>query len=200
VASDQAAHGVADEDELSVARPARRPPGLQPLTCLAREPPRGDSVVAPPVVREFEDVSPPPDVERLFDVPHHLRIAVDLPEAGDQVNVPDDLWRGDPVAEIVDLWRVPLELQVADAPTERAQRAEHSPAGDVPYVLAVLPKDAPRDSGDTDDDVAHQLPRHETSSRLTSTDGQRTLRILSRGPGTGSQPAPARRQTLTTFL
>jgi hypothetical protein len=64
-------------------------------------------------------------------------VAIDLPEAGDQMDVPDDLRRSDPVAEVVDFWRVPLELQVADAPTERAQRAEHSPAGDVPYVLAV---------------------------------------------------------------
>jgi hypothetical protein len=78
-------------------------------------------------------------------VPHHLRVAIDLPEAGEQVYVPDDLRRSDPVAEVVDLWRVPLELLVADALTERGQGAEHSPAGDVPYVLAVLPKDAPSD-------------------------------------------------------
>jgi hypothetical protein len=49
--------------------------------------------------------------------------------------------------------------------------------------LPSFPKDAPRDPRDTDNDVAHHLPRHETSSRLTSTDGQKDLAHPVKRPG-----------------
>jgi hypothetical protein len=62
----------------------------------------------------------------------HLRVAIDLPEAGDQTDVPDDLRPSDLVAEVLDVRRVPLELQVADAPTERAPRGSCASCQDAP--------------------------------------------------------------------
>src|SRR5687768_17358062 len=56
VTGDQPAHGMPDQHKLRVARAARRPPGLQPLAPLAREPSCGDTVVPPPVVRELEEI------------------------------------------------------------------------------------------------------------------------------------------------
>jgi hypothetical protein len=67
--------------------------------------------------------------------------------------------------------------------------------------LPSLPKDASRNPRDTDDDVAHQLPRHEG---LLSPQVNRWSKDLAHPvktrPGTGSRPAPAGRQTLTSFL
>jgi hypothetical protein len=139
ITCDQPAHRVADEHELGIVRAARRPPLRPPLCCLPLQAPRRDAVVAPPVVRELEEVLAAPDVERLLDVAQHLRVAVDLPEAGKQVDVTDDLRRGDSVAEVVHVRRVLLQLQIGDAPAECGQRADQRAAGDVPDVPPVLP-------------------------------------------------------------
>ena len=162
----------------------------EPLLRLRRELPRRDPVVAPPVVRELEQVLARLHVEALLEVADQLGVAVDLPDARQEVDVADHRRRRDPV-DVVLVDRVVLELQVADAAPERAQGVQDGPARDVPDVAVALPEDAPGDAGNADDDVAHQIGRrHEMSFR----------RRLGRLGGNARRRAPSRRLSPSSGL
>jgi hypothetical protein len=118
VPGDDPAHRVADEDELCVLVARRLAPRFQPVVRRVLQLPRRDAVVAAPVVRELEQVLAELHVERLHDVVLQLRVAVDLPEPWDQVDVRHHPCRDDSVAEVVDVRRVLLQLQVLDVLAE----------------------------------------------------------------------------------
>src|SRR5215204_141610 len=161
-----------DEHELRVLVAGLLAPRLQPAPGLRRELPRGHAVVAPPVVRELEEVLAVLDVEVLLDVVDELRVAVDLPDPGDEVDVANHRRRRDAV-DVVDVDRIVRELQVLEVSAERPERVEDGAPGDVPDVLPALAQDGPGDPGDADDDVGHEVPgRHD---RLLSSKGGRQV-------------------------
>ena len=151
VAADQPAHRVRDEDDLRVR--VRLPAPREPALGLALEPPRGDAVVAPPVVGELEVARPRLEPQRPLEPLRDLRVAVDLPEAGEQVHVADDARRDHAVAEVVDVGRVVPELEVLKAAAGAEEAVQHRARRRTPHLLAVALEHAAGDAGDEDDDV-----------------------------------------------
>ena len=151
VAGDEAAHRVADEDQLGVG--VVLAPGGQLLLDEAVQPAGGDAVVATPVVRELEVRLAGHEVEALE---HHVRdagVAVDAPQTGDDVDVGHQAGGDDAVAEVVGVDRVVGQLERLDAAPERPQRLADGAGRRRPHLLAVTGEDAPEDAREQHDDV-----------------------------------------------
>jgi hypothetical protein len=145
---------VADQHELRVGLVGLRAPALQPDRSLLGEAVRGLAVVATPVVGEVEPVLAVDEVESPLQDVFHLRVAVDLPEAGHEVDVGHEPRRGDPVAEVGLLGVVAVQLEVLDAPAERREASPDGALGKRPHVLSFALQHASEDPWEQHNDIA----------------------------------------------
>jgi hypothetical protein len=77
---------------------------------LARQPTGADPVVTAPVVGELEEVGPGGDIELLLNGGGHLAVAVDLPQARQEVSIWHDARGRDAVAQVLDVGVVTMQL------------------------------------------------------------------------------------------
>ncbi len=125
VAGDEAAHRVPDQDQLGRGVAALPTPVLQPDRALRRESAGGGPVVAPPVVREGEVVLAFLQVELRQQEFLDRRVAVDLPQAGQGVQVGHQPFGDDSVAEVVHAPVVRPEFEGLQRAAQARQRAQY---------------------------------------------------------------------------
>src|SRR2546428_10919552 len=113
-----------------------------------REPPRCYPVVATPIIREFEKVAAGRDVKLSRNALHDFRVAINLPEARDQVHIRKESVCRDAVSEIVCVWGVIVQLERVDAAVECAKRVYDAGGRQSPELVVVFAEHTAGNTGE----------------------------------------------------